>query len=202
MDTYPYIWKIFGFSGVGTVDWLVLKSICNILFSPHFFLIWWSGFFLINMWKILFACLEKRKKKKKVFFSSSSPVWLLSITFQLIWVLGCSSIVCSWLKCICGSFEICWVFFVVVMGFPGGSEGKESACNIGDSGLIPGSERSPGGGNGNRLQYSCLENPKKIPFTEEPGGLQSMGSQRVRHYWVKETFTLVKQMNEKMASCC
>ena len=45
------------------------------------------------------------------------------------------------------------------MGFPGGSAGKESACNVGDSGLIPGSGRSPGGGNGNSLQYSCLENP-------------------------------------------
>ena len=67
------------------------------------------------------------------------------------------------------------------MGFPGGSEGKESACNIGDSGLILESGRSPGGGNGNPLQYSCLENPREIPFTEEPGGLQAMGSQRVRH---------------------
>ena len=43
-------------------------------------------------------------------------------------------------------------------GFPGGSDGKESACNVGDLGSIPGSERSPGGGNGNPLQYSCLEN--------------------------------------------
>ena len=45
------------------------------------------------------------------------------------------------------------------MGFPGGSEGKESACNPGDLGSIPGSGRSPGEGNGNPLQYSCLENP-------------------------------------------
>ena len=43
-------------------------------------------------------------------------------------------------------------------GFPGGSDGKESACNAGDPGLIPGSGRSPGEGNGNPLQYSCLEN--------------------------------------------
>ena len=42
--------------------------------------------------------------------------------------------------------------------FPGSSEGKASACNAGDLGLIPGSERSPGEGNGNALQYSCLEN--------------------------------------------
>ena len=44
-------------------------------------------------------------------------------------------------------------------GFPGGSEVKASACNAEDLGLIPESERSPGEGNGNPLQYSCLENP-------------------------------------------
>ena len=43
-------------------------------------------------------------------------------------------------------------------GFPGGSDGKRSACNAGDQGSIPGSGRSPGEGNGNPLQYSCLEN--------------------------------------------
>ena len=42
--------------------------------------------------------------------------------------------------------------------FPGGSDGKESACNAGDLGLIPGSGRSPGEGNGNPLQCSSLEN--------------------------------------------
>jgi len=48
------------------------------------------------------------------------------------------------------------------MGFLGGSMGKESACNAGDAGdkgLIPGLGRSPGGGYGNPLLYSCLENP-------------------------------------------
>ena len=43
-------------------------------------------------------------------------------------------------------------------GFPGGSDGKASACNAGDLGLIPGSGRCPGEGNGNPFQYSCLEN--------------------------------------------
>ena len=47
----------------------------------------------------------------------------------------------------------------VIWGFPGGSEGKVSTCNAGDPGSIPGSGRSPGEGNGNPLQYSCLENP-------------------------------------------
>ena len=46
------------------------------------------------------------------------------------------------------------------MGFPGDSDGKESACNAGDPGLVPGSGRSPGEGNIYPLQYSCLENSK------------------------------------------
>ena len=62
-----------------------------------------------------------------------------------------------------------------------------SACNAENLGSIPGSGRSPGEGNGNPLQYSCVENPMdsilawRIPWTEEPGGLQYMGSQRVGH---------------------
>ena len=58
--------------------------------------------------------------------------------------------------------------------FPGCSDGKVSAYNEGDLDSIPGLERSPEKGNGNPLQYSCLENPMG---GEEPGGLQSTGSQ-------------------------
>ena len=47
----------------------------------------------------------------------------------------------------------------VFLGFPCGSDGKDSACNVGDLGSIPGSGRFPGRGHGNPLQYSCLENP-------------------------------------------
>ena len=61
--------------------------------------------------------------------------------------------------------------------FPGGSEVTASTWNSGDPGSIPGSGRSPRGGNGNPLQYSCLENP----MGEEPDRLQSMGSQKVGH---------------------
>ena len=59
------------------------------------------------------------------------------------------------------------------MDFPDGSMVKKPPANAGDVGsiLVPG--RSPGKGNGNILQYSCLE----IPWTEEPSGLQSVGSQ-------------------------
>ena len=45
------------------------------------------------------------------------------------------------------------------MGLPGGAGSKESICNVGDLGLTPGLGRSPGEGDGNSLQYSCLENP-------------------------------------------
>ena len=45
------------------------------------------------------------------------------------------------------------------LGFSDGSDGKESACNVGDPGLTPGLGRSPGEGTGNPLQYSCLDNP-------------------------------------------
>ena len=54
-----------------------------------------------------------------------------------------------------------------------GSNGKESACNSRDPDSIPGSERCPGGGHGNPLQYSCLENS----MDTGPVGLQSMGLQ-------------------------
>ena len=63
------------------------------------------------------------------------------------------------------------------LGFPGGSNSKESACNAGDLGSIPGSGRSHGEGNGNPLQYSYLENSMG-------GGawwVQCMGSQRIGH---------------------
>ena len=50
------------------------------------------------------------------------------------------------------------------MGFPCSSGGKKSACNTGDPGLIPGSGRSPGEGNGKLLQYSCLENSMDRPY--------------------------------------
>ena len=67
-------------------------------------------------------------------------------------------------------------------GLPRWFSGKESACqcrDTGDMGLILGSGRSPGGGNGNPLQYSCLENPMDRGAWWAP--LESMESQRVRH---------------------
>ena len=63
------------------------------------------------------------------------------------------------------------------VGFPGGSDGKEYACNVGDPGSSPCPEDSLE--KGMATQSSILA--WRIPWTEEPGGLQSMGSQRVRH---------------------
>ena len=111
------------------------------------------------------------------------------------------------------------------MHFPGGSDGKESVCSVGDPGSIPGLGRFPGEGNGYPLHSSWLENPKnrgawwvtvhrvaknwtwlsnwhyttthsstlawRIPWTEDPGGLQIMRSKRVRHDWVTNTFTYI-----------
>ena len=113
--------------------------------------------------------------------------------------------------------------------FPSSSAGKESTCNAGDPGLIPGLERSPEEGMGYTLQYSWAslvaqtvknlpamqetwiwslgwEDPLeegmathssilvwKIPWTEEPGGLQSTGLQRVGHDWVTQHSTALER---------
>ena len=69
-----------------------------------------------------------------------------------------SSVIQSFLI-LAGPFIIFIILKIVYsLGFPGGSDGRASACNEGDLGSIPGSGRSPGEGNGNPLQYSCLEN--------------------------------------------
>ena len=64
----------------------------------------------------------------------------------------------------------------IFVGFCGGSDGKESTRNAGNLGLIPELGRSPGGGHDN---FTIVFLPGEFPWTEEPGGLQSMGSQRV-----------------------
>ena len=65
----------------------------------------------------------------------------------------------------------------MTVDFPDSSDGKESACNVRDPSSIPGLGRSPGGGHGNPLQYSCLENPM-----DREARLQSMG---VTHGWTQ-----------------
>ena len=67
----------------------------------------------------------------------------------------------KWLKeKFCVLYFFTYIFYIMFCfrGFPGGVDGKELACSAGDPDSIPGSERSPGDGNGYLLQYSCLEN--------------------------------------------
>ena len=85
------------------------------------------------------------------------------------------------------TFKKKWVF-LTYNGLPWWLSGKESICNagnIGDMGSTLGLGRSPGGGYGSWLQYSCLENH----MDRRASGLQSMGSQRVRYNWVTFTHT-------------
>ena len=70
-----------------------------------------------------------------------------------------------------------------MLGFPGGSDGKESSCSAGDPGSNSGSGRSPGEGNGNPLQYSCHGHVSLA-------GYSPWGSQRVGHDWKTNAFTL------------
>ena len=77
---------------------------------------------------------------------------------------------------------------------PGGSDSKESACNAGDSGLIPGSSRSPGEGNGYPLQYSCLENSMDRGAWWAILTLSlltpAVGAQSLNHWTIREVPTL------------
>ena len=65
----------------------------------------------------------------------------------------------AWISCTPPIGQVLYTILQCMLGFPGGSEVKASACNAADLGSIPGLGRSPGEGNGNPLQYSCLENP-------------------------------------------
>ena len=71
----------------------------------------------------------------------------------------------------------------MVLGFPGGSDGRASIYNSGDLSLIPESGRSPGEGNGNPLQYSCLENPMDRGDTTEETSLSLSGRVLLHVIW-------------------
>ena len=84
-----------------------------------------------------------------------------------------------------------------IWGFPGGSDSKEADRNVvGDPGSIPGFERSPAGENDHSSILGW-----RIPWTEEPGRLQSRGSQRFGHDWVTNTFAFhMEDMSNKVES--
>ena len=91
----------------------------------------------------------------------------------------------------------------VFLGFPGGSDGKESTCYTGDLVSVPGLGRSPGGGHGNLLQYSCLENPqrqrslagyspwgrKELDMTER---LNTAHEIYALHYWLLNAYEVME----------
>ena len=138
---------------------------------------------LLLMWfTILHFCLQCLRVTLVHILPSFGIVILLSLAFLVNkkWYLPCSDD--QW--CI---FSCAYLTSGIQYFFPGGSDAKESARNAGDLGLIPGSGRSPGGGKGNPLQYCCLENS----WTEESSGLQSMGSERVRHDWLTHTYVFL-----------
>ena len=83
-----------------------------------------------------------------------------------------------------------WWIYVKCCDFPGGSVVKSTPANARDLGLIPGSGRSPGGGNSELFQNYCLENP----LTEEPGRLQPMGWQRSGQDWVTEHAHMIREV--------
>ena len=82
-----------------------------------------------------------------------------------------------------GCHDLSFLILSFKPDFPGGSDGKESAPNVGDPGSIPGSGRSPEEEDATHSSILAWE----IPWTEKPGRLQSMGLQRVWHDWVTNT---------------
>ena len=92
-----------------------------------------------------------------------NPLFYFDLRFLFIYLAVVGLLCCVWAFSSCSEWGLlfmqCTDFSLWWLLFPGGSDGKASACNAGDLGSIPGSGRSPGEGNGNPLQHSCLENP-------------------------------------------
>ena len=82
------------------------------------------------------------------------PSHFLALFYWISWVLYLPSPISSY-----SFLNPLWLDLYSTWGFPGGSDGKDATCHVGDLDSIPGLGRSPGGGHSNPLQYSCLENP-------------------------------------------
>ena len=90
---------------------------------------------------------------------TSASASILPMNIQDWFPLGFTGLIALQSKGLSRVFSNCFAWIQLDQpSFSGGSDGKKSACNVGDPGSIPGSGRSPGEGNGNPLQYSCLEN--------------------------------------------
>ena len=183
---FPSIWPVS--TSVSPLVQKDLISFKNLLFTVQGWRSWWEA-----------ACLcahtepfEFRKKgseaadKTQTLILLETQPWLekvrvTTIQMQRSPVLGSqthrrsASYSTQITSAIAFMFFLKWLYRF--LGLPWRLSCNKSACRSGDMGSIPDSGRSPGEGNGNPLQYSCLGNP----WTEEPSGLQSMGSQRARH---------------------
>ena len=116
---------------------------------------WYMQTCFLDLWQLSCDQGAKGSRMKFTYWEERMEAWQLSGPWWLHWTANQSRAGYS-IKLYSLLYKILEVFCQV--GFPDGSVGKASACIAGDLGLIPGLGRSPGEGNGNPLQYSCLEN--------------------------------------------
>ena len=111
-------------------------------------------------------CSEKHMKNISRIVKLDCSQLYKSSSFKSICSTLCQTLCKMKNNASCYSFWLSWrdkmelILLLGKRGFPDGSVGKESTCSAGNPSLIPGSRRSPGEGNGNPLQYSCLKNPR------------------------------------------
>ena len=155
---------------IALIIWTFVSKVVSLLFNAFsWFIIAFppkSKHLSIPWLQLPSTVILEPKKRKSVTTSTFSPFYF---------------------PCRMGPNAMIWV-----VEYKFGSEGKASAYNAGDLGSIPGSGRFPGEGNGNPLQYSCLENPMDGGAWCRP---LSMGSQRVRHDWATSLHSCSKDPN-------
>ena len=145
------------------------------LFPP---LLWPLRSSELNLWPTFSNCTGFCSMHLFILIFLLALSYILTFIFSTLWFVHLFISVCMY---ILHPFSMCNIWLNV--GSPGSSDGKKSTCSAGDLCSVPGLGRSSGGGHGNPLQCSCLENP----MAEEPGGLQSMGSQRAGDTWALST---------------